>query len=553
EKPVQIDGVTVTPSWVTNLPNGTGAYASYKQFTIPQPQNGKAQVLQLEAKNTLEYDKASFTIKKVIQGGAVFTPDATFKFTYSCKAPDGKTYTQATPFGSQAKAKFIEVAAGQESAAIVVPQGSKCSVSEPQAQLYVTNQKLVNNPNANPLKYVSTSFVPEGKGLTSGEQTVTDSQTFQFAATNVYTEKMTGFKFYKAAVTGNNAGNHTEQFYFNYSCQTPAGEVKNGVGYDLGAGSDPVTVENLPVGTKCVVWEKPAVAQANEKVTTKWTVGTAEPVEGKDVKPFDNNARTQANGVAFTVNQENQALMVGATNDFTVPDTKLVVSKTIVAGENTTVGNKSVKLSATCKYPTDNAEHVIMDGKTFKNGDSAEFTTDVNGVKIPVGATCTISESEPSAKVAGHLWTVQMKEGKRVLSDKATATVTLNAEKGRTVEVINTYERELGKFKIMKSVSAAKNITVKESYSFSYTCADPQDATQKVAGKVTGVTDKGYKFVDGIPLGYKCHITEDQAGAKTEEGSTLSATLSANDFVVEKDNVVDVSVTNTYSKANGKF
>ncbi|MCV0022173.1 hypothetical protein FYZ39_12255, partial [Mobiluncus curtisii] len=26
-----------------------------------------------------------------------------------------------------------------------------------------------------------------------------------------------------------------------------------------------------------------------------------------------------------------------------------------------------------------------------------------------------------------------------------------------------------------------------------------------------------------------------------------------NDFVVEKDNVVDVSVTNTYSKANGKF
>lgn len=553
EKPVQIDGVTVTPSWVTNLPNGTGAYASYKQFTIPQPQNGKAQVLQLEAKNTLEYDKASFTIKKVIQGGAVFTPDATFKFTYSCKAPNGKTYTQATPFGAQAKAKFIEVAAGQESAAIVVPQGSKCSVAEPQAQLYVTNQKLVNNPNANPLKYVSTSFVPEGKGLTSGEQTVTDSQTFQFAATNVYTEKMTGFKFYKAAVTGNNAGNHTEQFYFNYSCQTPAGEVKNGVGYDLGAGSDPVTVENLPVGTKCVVWEKPAVAQANEKVTTKWTVGTAEPVEGKDVKPFDNNARTQANGVAFTVDQENQALMVGATNDFTVPDTKLVVSKTIVAGENTTVGNKAVKLSATCKYPTDNAEHVIMDGKTFKNGDSAEFTTDVNGVKIPVGATCTISESEPSAKVAGHLWTVQMKEGKRVLSDKATATVTLNAEKGRTVEVINTYERELGKFKIMKSVSAAKNITVKESYSFSYTCADPQDATQKVTGKVTGVTDKGYKIVDGIPLGYKCHITEDQAGAKTEEGSTLSATLSANDFVVEKDNVVDVSVTNTYSKANGKF
>lgn len=553
EKPVEIDGVTVTPSWVTNLANGSGANSSYKQFTIPEQKDGKSQVLQLEAKNTLEYDKASFTIKKVVQGGAVFAPDATFKFTYNCKAPNGKAYTQATPFGTQAKADFIEVKAGQESAEIVVPKGSVCSVAEPKAQLDATNKQLVNNPNANPLKYVSTSFVPAGQGLASGEQTVTQGKVFQFAATNVYTEKMTGFKFYKAALTGNNAGNHKEQFYFNYSCQTPAGEVKNGVGYNLSAGGDPVTVEKLPVGTKCVVWEKPAVAQANEKPTTKWTVGSADPVDGKEVKPFDTNASAQANGVAFTVDKEDEALMIGATNDFTVPDTKLVVSKTVVAGKNTNVGSKEVKLSATCKYPTDNTEHVIMDGKTFKNTDKAEFSADVNGVKIPVGATCTITESDASAKVAGHTWTVQMKEGENVLSDKATATVTLNTEKGRTVEVVNTYERELGKFKIIKSVTAAKNITVKESYDFTYTCADPKDATQKVEGKVTKVTDKGYQFAENIPVGYKCHITEDQAGSQTEQGSTLSATLSENDFVVEKDKVVEVKVDNVYSDANGKF
>ena len=551
ENPVTIDGVTVTPSWVTDLANATGEYEGYKQFTIPEQKNGKAQELKLEAKNTLDYDKASFTIKKVVQGGAVFEPGTTFKFTYSCTAPNGKTYTQATPFGSQAKAKFIEVAPGQESAAIVVPKDSKCSVAEPKTQLDATNKQLVNNPNANPLKYVSTSFVPAGKDLASGEQTVTQGNVFQFAATNVYTEKMTGFKFYKAALTGNNAGNHTEQFYFNYSCQTPAGAVKNGSGYDLRAGSDPVTVENLPVGTKCVVWEKPAVAQANEKVTTKWTVDSADPVDGKEVKPFDTNAKAQPNGVAFTVDKENEALMIGATNDFTVPDTKLVVSKTIVAGENTNVGSKTVKLSATCKYPTDNAEHVIMKDKPFKDGDSAEFTTDVNDVKIPVGATCTITED--GAKVAGHKWTVEMKDGQKVLSDKATGTVTLDTEQGRTVEVINTYERELGKFKIIKSVSAAKNIKVHESYDFTYTCADPDDDTQKVEGKVTGVTDKGYKFAENIPVGYKCHITEDQAGSQNEQGSTLSATLSKNDFVVEKDDVVDVSVTNTYSDANGKF
>ena len=551
ENPVKIDGVTVTPSWVTDLANATGTNAGFKQFTIPKQENGEAQVLKLEAKNELEYDKASFTIKKVVQGGAIFAPDATFKFTYSCTAPNGKTYTQAKPFGSQAKADFIEVEPGQESAAIVVPKDSKCSVAEPQAQLDATNKQLVNNPNTNPLKYVSTSFVPAGKDLASGEQTVTT--TFQFAATNVYTEKMTGFKFYKAALTGNNTGNHTEQFFFNYSCQTPAGAVKNGVGYDLKAGSDPIKVEKLPVGTKCVVWEKPAVAQANEKVTTKWTVDSADPVEGKEVKPFDTNAKAQPNGVAFTVDKEDEALMIGATNDFTVPDTKLVVKKTVVAGENTNVGSKTVKLSATCNYPTDHKDHVIMDGKTFKDGDSAEFTTDVNGAKIPVGATCTITESDASAKVAGHIWTVEMKEGQKVLSDKATGTVTLDTEQGRTVEVINTYERELGKFKIIKKVDAAKNITVKESYDFSYTCADPNDATQKVTGKVTGVTDKGHKSSENIPVGYKCHITEDQAGAKTEQGSTLSATLSKNDFVVEKDNVVDVTVTNTYSDANGKF
>lgn len=553
EKPVEIDGVTVTPSWVTDLANATGTNAGFKQFTIPEQKDGKAQVLKLEAKNTLDYDKASFTIKKVVQGGAVFEPGATFKFTYSCTAPNGKTYTQATPFGSQAKAKFIEVAPGQESAAIVVPKDSKCSVAEPKAQLDATNKQLVNDLNANPLKYVSTSFVPAGKDLASGEQTVTQGNVFQFAATNVYTEKMTGFKFYKAALTGNNAGNHKEQFYFNYSCQTPAGAVKNGVGYDLSAGSDPVTVEKLPVGTKCVVWEKPVVAKANEKPTTKWTVGSADPVDGKEVKPFDTNASAQPNGVAFTVDKEDEALMIGATNDFTVPDTKLVVSKTVVAGKNTNVGSKEVKLSATCKYPTDNADHVIMDGKTFKNTDKAEFTADVNGVKIPVGATCTITESADSAKVAGHIWTVEMKEGENSISKTATGSVTLGTTAGKTVEVINTYERELGKFKIIKAVTAAKNITVKESYDFSYTCADPKAATQKVEGKVTGVTDTGYKFAENIPVGYKCHITEDQAGAKTEEGSTLSATLSDNDFVVGKDKVVEVNVTNTYSDVNGKF
>ena len=553
EKPVEIDGVTVTPSWVTDLANATGTNAGFKQFTIPEQKDGKAQVLKLEAKNTLDYDKASFTIKKVVQGGAVFEPGATFKFTYSCTAPNGKTYTQATPFGSQAKAKFIEVAPGQESAAIVVPKDSKCSVAEPKAQLDATNKQLVNDLNANPLKYVSTSFVPAGKDLASGEQTVTQGNVFQFAATNVYTEKMTGFKFYKAALTGNNAGNHKEQFYFNYSCQTPAGAVKNGVGYDLSAGSDPVTVEKLPVGTKCVVWEKPVVAKANEKPTTKWTVGSADPVDGKEVKPFDTSASAQPNGVAFTVDKEDEALMIGATNDFTVPDTKLVVSKTVVAGKNTNVGSKEVKLSATCKYPTDNADHVIMDGKTFKNTDKAEFTADVNGVKIPVGATCTITESADSAKVAGHIWTVQMKEGKNSISKTATGSVTLDTTAGKNVEVINTYERELGKFKIIKAVTAAKNITVKESYDFSYTCSDPKVATQKVEGKVTGVTDKGYKFAENIPVGYKCHITEDQAGAKTEEGSTLSATLSDNDFVVGKDKVVEVNVTNTYSDVNGKF
>ncbi|WP_299294903.1 VaFE repeat-containing surface-anchored protein [uncultured Mobiluncus sp.] len=553
EKPVEIDGVTVTPSWVTDLANATGTNAGFKQFTIPEQKDGKAQVLKLEAENTLDYDKASFTIKKVVQGGAVFEPGATFKFTYSCTAPNGKTYTQATPFGSQAKAKFIEVAPGQESAAIVVPKDSKCSVAEPKAQLDATNKQLVNDLNANPLKYVSTSFVPAGKDLASGEQTVTQGNVFQFAATNVYTEKMTGFKFYKAALTGNNAGNHTEQFYFNYSCQTPAGAVKNGVGYDLSAGSDPVKVEKLPVGTKCVVWEKPAVAKANEKATTTWNVGTAKPVEGKEVKPFDTNASAQPNGVAFTVDKEDEALMVGATNDFTVSDTKLVVSKTIVAGEDTNVDSKTVELSATCKYPTDNADHVIMKDKPFKNTDKAEFTADVNGVKIPVGATCTITESADSAKVAGHIWTVQMKEGKNSISKTATGSVTLDTTAGKNVEVINTYERELGKFKIIKAVTAAKNITVKESYDFSYTCSDPKVATQKVEGKVTGVTDKGYKFAENIPVGYKCHITEDQAGAKTEEGSTLSATLSDNDFVVGKDKVVEVNVTNTYSDVNGKF
>lgn len=531
EVPAEIAGVTTKlTSWNTGA---TTTADGGVEVTIPPTETTD---LTFTATNQVTYDYAKFRIRKVVKSPVEVAFNGDFQFTYNCAAPEGKTVNPKMPLSGT-----VNVPANQDSAEITVPKGSKCSVTEADP---AKNPGIVPNPTVNPVKYDSTTFDPEGKNLTSGEFTA-DGQTVKLVtATNTYIERMTGFQFSKDSVKGNNAAKHPGPFTFGYSCTLPGDKVqKHTVSLPVGKTE---SVSKLPVGTKCVLWENRGQPLTNEQASTKWTVAGQER-EGKTIDGHPN-------AVDFTVDTDNKPVVISAVNTFDIPGTTLKIHKVVSRGDRAEVpNNKTFKVSVDCVYPTDNKSHVVAANIAIKNGETKEFTKDQQGVAIPVGASCTVTEDEESAKLAGHTWSIQMKDGESVISNTNQAQVTV-PNGGKTIDLDNYYQRDFGAFKINKEVVAGSFVTQPVSYQFTYKCSDPKDASKSVDGDMT-VSAKGTAFSKEIPVGYTCEIQETNPQVK---GVKWTAQLSQNKFTIEKPKAeqitsVQVSATNNFSDATGKF
>lgn len=543
EEPVTIDGVNSKLTGLTSNhanwdPSGKAQgitkapdYDKTGDYSVVVP-NETVKDLTLMATNTVTYDKAKFQVKKVVvAAGIEDTRD--FKFTYSCTGPDGRKYTQKNPFEG-AVADFVTVKGGAASDPITVPAGSTCQVTED-----ASGQTPMN---AEELNYSSTSFVTNQKDaklvpvMQSGEFKLAKDETVEVTATNTYVEEKASFQFSKA-VTGNYAGKWNDKtkqkFNFGYSCQAPGAKGKvytSEKPIQLGH-TESHSVEGIPVGSKCVLWEESVKAKAGETVSMTWTKAiaaaekdgakpekvTAEAKKGIDVTDHAEKPGKHPNGISFIVPAKGK-LSLQATNTFEMPLGTLTVVKSLKFDAKSTIDeDRKFQVNVTCTLSTDGSEKTF-DTVSLGNGNHRTFEG------IPVGSSCTISET--NADVPGHTWEMKVLDGEK----DVTKAVKLDS-KTKTVTLENTYKRVLGSFAVKKVVkkdevkgALAKELPTKFNFKWEATKVPDGFTLEPDNGEFQLGNDDRSKDFSGFPVGTKITITETDGDKVLPTGTAMSTT-----------------------------
>ena len=331
--------------------------------------------------------------------------------------------------------------------------------------------------------------------------------------TNTYTQKIGTFQMKKLinAPAGDAAFVAPKTVKFTYTCDADSVDkaVKAGVATEVSVpvGDTPVDGSVFPVGTKCTVAQESehAVAGYNsvpESLTQPVTI-----TEGK-----------VANNIATV------------TNTYTKQVGSFSVTKVVDADPTIIDLNPDHEYSFNYVCTKDGAE--VAKGELKVN--------DANTVKspdIPVGASCTVTEDEASARGAVDNAVLDVKvSGPAVISENTTTPVT----------VTNKYTRATSSFTVKKKVEGLPDPGAKE-FSFRYECAYGEDA--KVGDiKVKG---NGETKVEGVPAGSECTVTENVDAAK-QDGYTLVVDNAGQKFD-QGTQPTTVLFTNVYTKDTGSL
>ena len=331
--------------------------------------------------------------------------------------------------------------------------------------------------------------------------------------TNTYTQKIGTFQMKKLinAPADDAAFVAPKTVKFTYTCDADSVDktVKAGVATEVSVpvGDTPVDGSEFPVGTKC------AVAQESEHAVAGYNsvpAGLTQPVtitEGK-----------VANNIATV------------TNTYTKQVGSFSVTKVVDADPTIIDLDPDHEYSFNYVCTKDGAE--VAKGELKVN--------DANTVKspdIPVGASCTVTEDEASARGAVDNAVLDVKvSGPAVITENTTTPVT----------VTNKYTRATSSFTVKKKVEGLPDPGSKE-FSFRYECAYGEDA--KVGDiKVKG---NGENTVEGVPAGSECTVTENVDAAK-QDGYTLVVDNVERKFD-QGTQPTTVLFTNVYTKDTGSL
>ena len=331
--------------------------------------------------------------------------------------------------------------------------------------------------------------------------------------TNTYTQKIGTFQMKKLinAPADDAAFVAPKTVKFTYTCDADSVDktVKAGVATEVSVpvGDTPVDGSEFPVGTKCTV------AQESEHTVAGYNSvpeGLTQPVtitEGK-----------VANNIATV------------TNTYTKQVGSFSVTKVVDADPTIIDLDPDHEYSFNYVCTKDGAE--VAKGELKVN--------DANTVKspdIPVGASCTVTEDEASARGAVDNAVLDVKvSGPAVITENTTTPVT----------VTNKYTRATSSFTVKKKVEGLPDPGSKE-FSFRYECAYGEDA--KVGDiKVKG---NGETTVEGVPAGSECTVTENVDAAK-QDGYTLVVDNVERKFD-QGTQPTTVLFTNVYTKDTGSL
>lgn len=533
----------------TNSLNGEGNGNSV-EVTIPSQVDGNVQAVTVNAKNNLEYKKATLLIKKVATGGggefAEPSFNQPFKFTYTCTA-NGKTYTQDKPFEGVAAPYLLVYANSVNPAQVSVPAGANCTVTESS-----DFPPVILDGTKDPIKYNGVTQMSLNGGAPVDGKTIeiteiAENATVTATATNYYVGETTGFTFSKRSVMGNNAKYHqNDDFTFHWLCTSKSGSNKGEVTLKAGQSH---TVPNVPAGRECALWETTnSTLTGPETHKLNWYGQGVTNDESYKVGDATYHA------AKFTV-KSGQNVVVNLDNTYDTPTTSLTVDKKLVLqGEHIAVDkNKEFGITVRCTYKDDTPMV-----RALKLTDSSDPVV-IDNLKI--GSICTITEVNEN--VANHIWTAELTANGATVDDfKAygvsghEASVNIGSKDPVNVVVTNTYKRDLGKFVISKEVTGDTDIETKPTYKFDYTCKAPKGETGEVKGRGIQVGNGETKTVQNIPLGYTCEVTEQETeydGDVLSKGMTVNGQVGNSFTLTPKVTAVKVHATNTFSNTMGQF
>ena len=331
--------------------------------------------------------------------------------------------------------------------------------------------------------------------------------------TNTYAQKVGTFQMKKLinAPADDAAFVAPKTVKFTYTCDADSVDktVKAGVATEVSVpvGDTPVDGSEFPVGTKCTV------AQESEHAVAGYNsvpAGLTQPVtitEGK-----------VANNIATV------------TNTYTKQVGSFSVTKVVNADSTIIDLNPDHEYSFNYVCTKDGAE--VAKGELKVNGDNTVKSPD-----IPVGASCTVTEDEASARGAVDNAVLDMKvSGPAMITENTTTPVT----------VTNKYTRATSSFTVKKKVEGLPAPGAKE-FSFLYKCVYGEDVK---AGEIK-VKGNGETTVKDVPAGSECTVTENVDAAK-QDGYTLVVDNAEQKFD-QGTQPTTMLFTNVYTKDTGSL
>lgn len=299
-------------------------------------------------------------------------------------------------------------------------------------------------------------------------------------------------------VVGAPASARDKEFTFTYTCS-------DGQSGQVSAKGDATAVQagaTFPQGTTCTVREDVDSAQLDGYTLT---VPEEQTVTVKDP------AETVAT-VAFV-------------NSYTRDTGAFSIAKSVQGGPDG-AANSTFTFTYTCDGEVKGTLAVPGDG------------TAVSSPQIPAGASCTITEDAASAA----------KDGYSLISSLSQDTVTIAKDQTAAITATNTYTRDTGTFSVTKSVKGDYVPPAGDSVKVGYTCNDPDSTQGSLDVPMDGTAVGG----PALPTGTVCTLSEDGASAQ-REGYSVATAYSSTTVRIVKDQVPDVSVTNTYTRQTGGF
>ena len=440
--------------------------------------------------NTYTKQAGTFQVKKVVADPKPADAPASVKLFYQCNADsvDGAVKANTdTELTANTDGTPVDGAS--------FPVGTECKVTREADEAVVDHTVKTAGLNT---------------AVTLKEGKVADNIA---TVTNTYTQKIGTFQMKKLinAPADDAAFVAPKTVKFTYTCDADSVDktVKAGVATEVSVpvGDTPVDGSEFPVGTKCTV------AQESEHAVAGYNsvpAGLTQPVtitEGK-----------VANNIATV------------TNTYTKQVGSFSVTKVVNADPTIIDVNPDHEYSFNYVCTKDGAE--VAKGELKVNGENTVKSPD-----IPVGASCTVTEDEASAREAVDNAVLDVKvSGPAVITENTTTPVT----------VTNKYTRATNSITVKKKVEGLPDPGSKE-FSFLYECVYGEDVK---AGEIK-VKGNGETTVEDIPAGSECTVTENVDVAK-QDGYTLVVDNAEQKFD-QGTQPTTVLFTNVYTKDTGSL